>query len=122
MKFATEKDVAGAVATGRKAAGNNRCHFPVLFKKAVMEYAADTGTSIAHLAGVIEVSDSTLYYWQAQYKRDLYTLEGAYNVSQKSKDINSAILTKIQKKIARLQAKLALVKQCSDEGIKVAGE
>jgi len=122
MKFDSIKDVQAALIVIRAKRTGKNIHYPPLFKKAICEFVEENGYTVGGIAKTLEINESTVYYWKDQFKRDLYTLEGAYCVSQKSKDINGAIIVKIQKKIASLQKRMALVKQCSENDIKVANE
>ena len=122
MIFDNLKDIQDALKIIKDSRKGTKMHYPVAFKKAVIAFMKTSGTKAVAMAQQLGINDSTLYYWIDQDKRELYSLYGAYCVSQKSKDINAKINAKIQKKIAKLQKKLALVKQCSQEGIKVANE
>jgi len=119
MKFNNMHEVQTALKVIAKKNEGKRFHYPVAFKKAVMEFINTNDYTVHTFATETGLNKATVYYWATQYKEKLYELDGAYCVSQKSKDINAAIVKKLDKEIAKIQRKLSLVKQCSAEGIKV---
>lgn len=123
MKFNTLKDVTKALEEIRGAAPKGkRIHYPVLFKKALIDffYSSKTETSIDDLAKKTGLANSTTHNWRAQYDDGLYTLEGTYAVSKKSKSINESILKSLKQEMNELNEKIKVVEAATKLGLSVS--
>lgn len=120
MQFKTLKAFNKAASVLRKERGEGRAHYPPMFKRAICEALEADIIKRDHVSNTLECSPSSIPNWMAQYEAGLYTEEGAYAVSHRSLGINSKIIKSLEKEIATLQKRLALVKECEEEGVKVA--
>lgn len=118
MKFNSINDIRTAMQSLGRDNGGRRV-FPVLFKKAVVEFINNSEESRYSTASACGFGDSMLYAWSNQYDKGLYTLEGALTVSSKVKAVNSAILTKLNTDIDQIRQQIALIEQCELLGLKV---
>jgi len=120
MQFRTNAELIEAANEIKKESVSKRPHYPILFKKAVIEYAANKGISLEVIADLIGTANSTPYKWKQQYTDGLLSLAGAYSVSVRSKDINERILTKLKQELNEIQEKIALVERASSFGLTVS--
>lgn len=121
MQFNTLKDVNKALEEIRGAAPKGkRIHYPVLFKKAFIDYFYGTEISLEGLAKSVGLVVSTTHNWRTQYDDGLYTLEGTYAVSKKSKSINESILKSLKQEMNELNEKIKVVEAATKLGLSVS--
>lgn len=120
MHFKTKADILKALTTLRREKTGKNMHYPVLFKKALCEFIAKNKISIPELCGYLNISNPSIYAWVEQYNKGLYSLEGAYSVSTKSKKLNEAILKKLNQEVNELKCKIEIIKQATELGLTVS--
>lgn len=123
MKFNNIKEVQKAIK-GIKVSNefNTRAHYTIMFKKALMTYAAINDLNCGVLASQTEIPYGTLYKWNNQFKDDLYEPDAVYAVSQKSKDVNSSILKKLKQQITEISKQIILVEELEALGFTVTAQ
>lgn len=119
MQFRTNAELIEAAKQIKEESGSKRPHYPILFKKAVIEYANNKGMSLETIAEMMGTANSTPYKWKQQYVDGLLSLAGAYSVSARSKDINASILAKLNQELDNIQEKIALVERATALGMTI---
>lgn len=121
MKFKNIKELMAAQRQNVLASkDSSRIHYPILFKRAVIEFSQRTNTSTSEIAKTMDTNPQNLQRWQDQYNGGLYTLEGSYSVSKKSLSVNTKILKKLNQDLKDITTKIELIKQCEAIGLKIA--
>ena len=120
MKFKTNTELLEAANQIKKECAGKRPHYPILFKRAVVEYAIAQGISSESIAAIIGTANSTPYKWRQQYAEGLLSLEGAYSVSTKSITINKKIMASLKQELDGIQEKIALVERATALGLTVS--
>jgi transposase-like protein len=120
MKFNSLKDAVKAAAALRVTAKGRRT-YPVLFKKALIEALNEKIFKIAEIQESCGIRNGNIYLWMSQYKDGLYSMEGAYTVSKKSKEVNADILDKLGQELNELTEKIELIKRARELGLNING-
>ena len=120
MQFKNNAEVVAAVTQIKKEANTKRPHYPILFKKAVIEYASSKKMSLDAIADLLGTANSTPYKWKQQYTDGLFSMVGAYSVSNKSKTINTNILASLKQELDEIQEKIALVERATALGLTIS--
>lgn len=100
---------------------SKRIHFPVLFKKALIEFSIKTETSFTDIAKATDIKLQNINRWSEQYEAGLYQMDGTYAVSKISKSINGNILKALKQQLVEITDKIKLIEQCEALGLKVSG-
>lgn len=119
MKFNNNSDVSKAVILIKKEKTGKNVHYPVAFKLALMTYIKKHGINKEKFAVELDIGKSTLWTWGKQFEDGLFSLEGAYNVSAKSKSLNEKILTELHQQLEELTEKIRIVEAAEKMGLKL---
>lgn len=122
MKFNNLNDAIKATNTIKrdfKKSDRKIIHFPVLFKRALMEFAEASKIDKKEISNTLEINLQNILRWEEQYTQGLYKLDGAYCVSKTSKSLNRTILETLQQQLIEVTNKIELIKQCEALGLKV---
>ena len=119
MQFKTEKDIVKALKE-LDVSDSGRKHYPVLFKKALITFIHTTKTPRTPLVQRLGLSTSMVARWEEQASAGLYSLEGAYAVSNKSKKLNESILSKLNQEMTAISRKISLIEEATALGLTVS--
>lgn len=121
MIFNKINDAKKALETIRKESPNSKkVHYPILFKKALMDFIySQKEFTREGTARYLGLGSGLIHNWDKQYQEGLYSLDGAYCVSKKSKSLNGKILAELKQQISALQSKIEIIQQAEKLGLKI---
>jgi transposase-like protein len=131
MEFNTLDEIALYFAEFRRTSTHQRAAYPVLIRKALVEFRGETGETVATIASAAGISRCSLITWTRAHKDGLYEdLSSSCAVSRQMKRSHSTatkqleearhnLLVNHKSELAAIDQRLRLVRELEDQGFTV---